>query len=128
MKVFHLFSFSFMLLASSSNILTQCASPSLLGDCINTVKYESISPDGMFIATTFERGCGATTDFNMQVSIRESSQPFDLKNGGNILVIGGRNNINLNWINKRHLSIRFSATKISKKEKTWGSISITYND
>jgi hypothetical protein len=128
MKAFHLFSISFILLASSSSILPQCTSPSLLGDCVNTVKYESTSPDGMFIATAFERGCGATTDFNMQASVRESSQPFDFKSGGNILVIGGRDNIHLNWINKRHLSIRFSAAKIFKKEKTWRSINITYND
>ncbi len=128
MKAFHLFSISFILLASSSNILPQCTSPSLLGECVNTVKYESVSPDGMFVATAFERSCGATTNFSTQASIRENSQPFDLKNGGNILVIGGKNDIRLNWINKRHLSMHFSATEIFKKEKTWGSVNITHND
>jgi hypothetical protein len=126
MKKFYTLSFSLIFFACVLGIFVQCTSLSILGNCVDNIKYESVSPDRRFVATVFERSCGATTGFSTQVNIRESSQSFDSKSKGSILVTGGRNAIYLSWIDKSHLSVSLLNVEIFKKEEMWNGISITY--
>jgi hypothetical protein len=126
MKKFYTLSFSLIFFACLLGIFVQCKSLSISGDCVNNTKYESVSPDRRFIVTVFERSCGATTGFSTQVNIRESSQLFDSKSEGNILVTGGRKAIHLSWSDRSHLSVSLLNVEIFKKEEMWNGISITY--
>jgi hypothetical protein len=128
MKKFYTLSFSLIFFACLLGIFVQYTSLSILGDCVDNMKYESVSPDRRFVATVFEQSCGATTGFSTQVNIRESSQSFDSKSKGNILVLvtGGRNDIYLSWSDRSHLSVSLLNVEIFKKEEMWNGISITY--
>lgn len=53
--------------------------------CSNNVITEVISPDGKMKAVTFQRDCGATTDFSTHVIIIPAGSTFD-KDGSSIFV------------------------------------------
>jgi hypothetical protein len=54
--------------------------------CGNEVSYRAPSPNGKVEAVVFNRNCGATTDFNTQLSIVPASQVPE--GSGDILVLG----------------------------------------
>jgi len=69
--------------------------------CENDIYDEIKSPDGQNVAIIFERGCGATTDFNTQVSIVKQGDTLP-NNSGNSLVIDSHpkaNKIKVSWEN-----------------------------
>jgi len=44
--------------------------------CSHSVLSEAMSPDGQYIATAFERNCGAVTPYTRVVSIRHRGKPI----------------------------------------------------
>ena len=75
--------------------------------CSNEVSRVITSPDQQLNAVLFNRGCGATTDFNSQVSIVKADSPLPTK-AGNVLIIGGHPNDNqllIEWADNQKLLI-----------------------
>lgn len=95
--------------------------------CGNSIKSEAQSPDGKYLATLFQRDCGATTDFSTIVNIR----PFDSKfnpDNGIVLLIGGQPNVSLRWIANSSLQIvckNCLSNTVFKEENQWREIQIS---
>lgn len=68
----------------------------LASDCEDTTETEVKSPDGKYVATLYERDCGATTDFSTIVKLRESSASFKGDDLGTF-VVNGQPKIHLTW-------------------------------
>jgi hypothetical protein len=86
--------------------------------CGNEVLQDVPSPDGRRHAVTFERDCGATTDFSTQVSVLTKAR--SIAGGGNVFVVdsdhgkaaagpGGGPNVTVRWVDARTLEIRYDS-------------------
>lgn len=87
---------------------------------------EKTSPDGQYVATVFERNCGATTPFVRVVSLRHTGSEFmPEKNDDWVFTIHGRSSIDLSWIESTELRIFYSATGDNPTQRAkWGKIDI----
>src|SRR5262245_15058383 len=75
--------------------------------CENDVLSQVASPSGRLKAVAFSRNCGATTGFNVQVSILQSGS--SLKNReGNALVADQADLASLVWKGENAVKVRFS--------------------
>jgi hypothetical protein len=99
---------------------------SLLGSCEDTILSDVASPGGRYVATVFERGCGATTDFSTLVSLRASGEKFDLDDQGWILSISGRHPVTLAWSADNELVVHYPRAETFTKELTWKDVVIVY--
>jgi hypothetical protein len=100
-----------------------------LVDCSNELAVEKISPNKSFIATVFERDCGATTGYATWVTIRKSSERFNPEYQKAVLVLAGKNdanNIDLKWSKEDSLLIRFTNAKVFHQDKMFGNVIINY--
>lgn len=99
----------------------------LHSSCENTVKSEVRSPDGKYVATLFERNCGATTDFSTIVNLRESSVKFKGDDLGAVIV-KGQHRIDLVWDDNTRLRLQCSDCRpedIFKQERSWKEVEIS---
>jgi hypothetical protein len=96
--------------------------------CSDDVKANSSSPDDKYIATLYERNCGATTDFTTIVNLRSSKEKFDSEKG-DIVIIEGRRQVNILWKDERTLQVECKDCRsedMFKRESVWGDIEILY--
>jgi len=108
-----------------SLIITSCG----IDICDNDLLFEVSSPDKQYIASVFERNCGATTPYMRIVSSRLSNEEFNPNKHDNwVFNINGQSNIEVNWTSSRELHILFSGTgsQVSQKEK-WRDVIIKYD-
>jgi hypothetical protein len=92
--------------------------------CGNTSIETKMAPNGEYIATSYIRDCGATTDFSTQVKITHEG------NEEIVFVMNGRDvDINLEWDKNNQLSIYYHGEpeEIFKLEKQWKSININFH-
>jgi len=101
-----------------------------LASCSNIVSTEKISPDGEYIATVFERNCGATTSYLQIVSLRRSKSNFDPDEYKDwIFSIEGKSNIKVRWLSSDKVSISFTGTGASPElTSDWRGISVLISD
>ena len=79
----------------------------LLSDCGNRILNEVPSPDGAYVATLFERNCGATTPYYRVVNLRSAGSKFDPEMKDDWIVQAEHQpEIVLRWDDARHLSVR----------------------
>jgi hypothetical protein len=100
---------------------------SSLFQCNDVVKKEASSPDAAYVATFFERNCGATTDYISIVSIRPRADRFDAEKNDAVLVIRGRCPVELLWGER---VLRVSYTKpcaLAKQVDTWRDVSLSFD-
>ncbi len=115
-----------LLFVSITLFLSGCAFL-LHSSCENTVKSEIRSPDGKYVATLFERNCGATTDFSTIVNLRESSVKFKGDDLG-IFIVKGVHALDLVWNGNTKLRLECHdcpADDIFKQERSWRDIEIS---
>jgi hypothetical protein len=97
--------------------------------CGNDVFSELWSPNKEYKAVIFQRNCGATTDFNTQISIIQSSDALG-NDGGNVLIIKGHpQDVSpvLLWNSNNELTINKAINGSEfKVEKMVGTINIKY--
>ena len=78
----------------------------LFSTCGNDVLAEAPSPDGAYVATVFERNCGATTPYYRVVSLRPRTIKFDPEEkSGWVLEVRNRPEVKVAWTAARRLSI-----------------------
>src|SRR5687767_15026556 len=74
--------------------------------CEDTVLKEVTSPDGQWIASAYERNCGATTGIALNVSIRPAKERFKSQKG---LVFVGDNfdRVGVQWQSASNLTVSY---------------------
>jgi hypothetical protein len=97
----------------------------LSDDCEDTIRTSAVSPDGKYIATVYERDCGATADLSIIVNLRDASTKFNGREG-RVFIVKGQPQVDIGWNDKTSLKIACSSTNIFKQEKSWQDISISY--
>ncbi|MGH9877893.1 MAG: DUF5412 family protein [Nitrososphaerales archaeon] len=114
---------SMLLLASISQVGCTFSIP-----CDDEIKHEKGSPDGKYVATFYERDCGATTDFSTIVNIRPRAEKFNGKKGS-LFIVKGRHQINIAWKDRGKLQIECKDCRsedVFKQERVWSDIEISY--
>jgi hypothetical protein len=96
--------------------------------CGNQILQDAISPDGKWIATAFERNCGAGSPFYRVVSLRPARRGFNSSATDNwVFRIRNRPKIELTWTAADRLSIYsgyqgYDPVKFSE----WKTVKISY--
>jgi len=94
--------------------------------CENVVSQSISSPSGEYKAVVFSRNCGATVEFNTQISVLRSSDILR-DDAGKILVLGGSIPLKIKWLDNSKVSIEgLSNAKIFKKSDFEMGISVSY--
>lgn len=95
--------------------------------CEDEIKIEAISPNGEYVATLFERDCGATTDFATVVNIRSKSDKF--VGGDGVVFVGkGQPKVEIMWSGDSALRIKCgecAASNVFKEERQWKDIAVS---
>lgn len=98
-------------------------------DCDNEVISTVASPSGKLAAVVFNRGCGATTGFNTQVSILHAGATLDPNDGGNVLILDGTVPLKIEWQSDSAVSIsKLNRARVFKQENFVAGVSITYGN
>lgn len=100
--------------------------------CSNTVLSASVSPDKLHRAIIFQRDCGATTAFSVQVSVLAIKER--VRGGGNTFVAdAGRPaekipDVRLRWLANNVLQIRYAPhlLRIFKQRRKLGTVTVIY--
>ena len=94
--------------------------------CENEVSQTGLSPSGKLKAVVFNRGCGATTGFNTQVSILGTNRSLPSE-GGNVLILDGTVPLRVQWQSELALNVSGLGTaETFKQERVATGASITY--
>jgi hypothetical protein len=96
-----------------------------LFSCDTTVDKEVPSPDGAHIAVVFHRDCGATTDFNTQVGLRDHEREFDPE-AGKVVAVGGLYKMTVTWSSNARVVISIPNDKVYTQLTKWNGIEIDY--
>jgi len=96
-------------------------------DCVHRVLSEAASPDGQYIATVSERGCGAVTHDYRVVSIRRRGTQFDGENYKSwVFWMENHPEIKADWSGQRQLNVLYATTTGKKVEiANWEDVTIT---
>ena len=115
-----------IMFAQSSNYSALSALDDLCGE---TIKTEVKSPSGRYVATIFERDCGATTDFATIVSLRKAEEVFDAKGAKGqqpVLIVSGQPAVTLSWSSDTDLVVTLPPTEAFTKRESWRDVRIVY--
>lgn len=69
----------------------------IFGGCHDLVRTESTSPEGQFVASVFERDCGATADYSTIVSLRKAKTSFNAEQDQHVVVLLGSCDVAIQW-------------------------------
>jgi len=95
--------------------------------CETTVHSELPSPGSDFKAIVFEKECGATTNFNTQVSLLPLYEKFDSEQYPPVLIVDGRIRLPIVWLDAYHLKISVpSGATVYRKDRQYKGIQIDY--
>jgi len=94
--------------------------------CGDTVKTEAVSPGGRYVATVFERNCGATADYSTNVSLREAKESFDPSSQTPVLTVAGQPTIALEWSTETTLAVAVPEAETFKKLESWRDVRVDY--
>lgn len=96
--------------------------------CSNDVLSESTSPDGEYVASVFERNCGATTPHVQVISLRLSNTKLNPERHEDwVFTIHGQSRIDLHWESARKLKISYSGTGDNPTQRvSWQDVIISY--
>jgi hypothetical protein len=101
-------------------------SSTLSSPCADQILEEVTSPDGAYVATLFERNCGATTPYYRVTNLRSASSKFDPEMKDDWIVQAEHQpEIVLRWNNARHLSVRsYWSEENSAPRASWRDVTI----
>jgi hypothetical protein len=98
-----------------------------LSSCGNEVSQSIPSPSGALKAVVFNRNCGATTGFNIQVSIVPANGEFP-NDGGNTLIIDGSAPLKVQWRSDSALHLAgLGAARVFKQEDSVAGVTVDYS-
>lgn len=94
--------------------------------CIDSVVSETSSINNQYIATLFQRDCGATTSISTIVSIRDKQDNFAGDRDDFVFVVKGEQQIDVKWVPNNKLQITSCETNVFIKKAVWNGIRIEY--
>jgi hypothetical protein len=103
-----------------------CRETVLFENCDDTIKAEARSPDGRYVASVFERNCGATTNYSTLVSLRDATQNFAPGEQGWVFVLSGQADVTLTWESDRLLKVSSTRREAFRSESTWRDVQVSY--
>jgi hypothetical protein len=98
--------------------------------CSSSVLSEAVSPDGQYVATVFERNCGATSPYVRIVSIRPKGTRIRFDNDSSLVfATEGQLNVGVKWSGPRELTVvtnGYSRTPTEQRLKTthWKDVGV----
>jgi len=97
--------------------------------CGNEIIDEVVSPDRKYVASVFERSCGATTPFVRVVSLRTSDTTFDPEDHDNwVFTIRGQPEVSVSWLARDKLRISYSGIgDLPNQRKKWKDVLVYYD-
>ena len=97
--------------------------------CGNEFVKDFVSPDGEYVASVFQRNCGATTPYVEVVSLRSSGKKFVPDDFGNwVFTLQGKAEVKISWIGERRLEVSYSGTGDQPTKRTkWKDVSISFD-
>ena len=117
----------FSVAISSILMLSSC---SIVGDCRNEIEYRSQSPNGSYDVVVFNRNCGATSGYNVQVSIVEHGMDITKEKNGNILSafgVGYTESIKPIWLSQNAINIyMYRSARIGFRKNAINGIAIKH--
>lgn len=98
--------------------------------CGNDVLHERASPDGKYVATVFERNCGATTPFVRAVSLRPAGTKFVPGDfDAWVFSIQNQPDLDVSWEGDLSLVVHSSSYyETGTKLAGWRDVSVTFTD
>lgn len=102
--------------------------------CENEVFKKTYSPNQELKAVVFQRSCGATTDFNTQVSLLAKNEALSNDSGSVLIIEGHPNNtlLEIIWLSNDELKIskvlNGSEFKAEKSIKLGREIKVSYSN
>lgn len=98
---------------------------SLRFECEYVVLEEATSPRGEYVATAFERNCGATTTLDRRVSLRPANAPFEPEQDVVVLRVGGLSQVSIRWAADDRLVLRAKGpSTILERRDSWERVRI----
>lgn len=95
--------------------------------CSDTVLSDDISPDGHWIATLFERDCGATTYYSTQLNLRPATKRFKPDKQPSAIVIRTEGCIQYWWEGQSNLVVQLpDDARVYRQEQWQDGITIRY--
>lgn len=97
--------------------------------CSNDLIDEVTSPSGKYVASTFERNCGATTPYISIVSLRSANTKFTPEDHENwVFKIRGRSSLEVSWVAIDKIKISYSGTGNEATQRMqWREIAVSYD-
>jgi hypothetical protein len=104
---------------------TESNSGLLTGECKDTIRVRSNSPDQKFEAIALQRDCGATTSISTIISVR-SVGISNNSTQNKIFIAKEKDNISLTWIDSRRLRISHGRGEIFLRREEINGILVEY--
>jgi hypothetical protein len=107
--------------------------PFLTGRCTEKLGLSETSPDGRYVASLFERNCGATVGLVPHVNLRARSREFVVDRSGaikdgEVVVLQDPARVELAWKDGAHLTIKCPRSAIFRSQEMWNDVVISYED
>lgn len=101
-------------------------SSALSTDCDNKVLQQVASPDDIYIATLFDRNCGATTPYYRVVSLRTRNTKFEPEVQSDwVFAVKHQPDVVLAWADAKHLSVKSDSSDESESpHASWRDVTI----
>lgn len=124
-----------LIMLTTNMVSTACID--LTGDCGNELLREVLSPDRKLKAVTFQRDCGATTGFTIQISVLSAGEKLP-NEGGNVFVAdtnhsevpseqGGVPIVDVRWVDESNLLVKHdSRARVFLSKQGHGKVRIRY--
>jgi|ERR1700730_18590449 hypothetical protein len=89
-----------------------------LFSCSHSILSEVSSPDGRYVATVFERNCGAVTPYTRVVSVRRRGSQFDGEDDRAwVFLMKDQPAIQIRWSGQRRLSVATEGYSRTSREQ-----------
>ena len=92
------------------------------GLCGNEVIRQTSSPDGRYVATFFERSCGATTPFSRMISLSAADGKYEIESP--VFSLRDQPDVAVRWIDPRRLAVESSQCLGALHQKRWRDVEV----
>lgn len=101
--------------------------PTVSVDCAATALEEAISPDGRYVATSFQRECGPEAALSTALGVRDARAAFDPAEQPTLFVVDGQRELAFEWSSARSLTVSLPPSgDVLERADTWRDVRVDY--